>query len=87
MTREPEAGNAENPEPQNRKLSKQRLWLFRLLVVSIPLVILLVAEIAFRVIPGLNEDRDPYVNISAVSIFSLNISVPALYCGRNDGPV
>lgn len=51
-------------------LSKQRLWLFRLLVVSVPLIILLLAEVAFRVIPSLNEDRDPYVNISPVSIFS-----------------
>jgi len=41
-----------------------------LLAVSFPFVVLLLAEIAFRVIPGLNEDRDPFVNISTVSIFS-----------------
>jgi len=44
--------------------------LFRLVAVSFPFVVLLLAEIAFRVIPGLNEDRDPFVNISPVSIFS-----------------
>ena len=57
-------------EPHNDKLSRRRLWLFRLLAISFPFVVLLLAEIAFRVIPGLNEDRDPYVNISPVSIFS-----------------
>src|SRR5450631_1153183 len=57
-------------ELSNKGVSKNRLWLFRLLAVSFPFVILLLAEIAFRVIPGLNEDRDPYVNISPVSIFS-----------------
>jgi len=41
-----------------------------LLAAGLPLVILLLAEITFRVIPGLNQDRDPYVNISPVSIFS-----------------
>ena len=61
---------AKTGEPQNGKLSKRRLWLFRLLAASLPFVILLLAEIAFRVIPGLNEDRDPYVNISPVSVFS-----------------
>lgn len=61
---------AKDREPQSRKLSKGRLWLFRLIAVSFPFVILLLAEVAFRVIPGLNEDRDPYVNISPVSIFS-----------------
>jgi len=64
---------AKTGEPQNDKLSKRRLWLFRLLAASLPFVILLLAEIAFRVIPGLNEDRDPYVNISPVSIFSRTI--------------
>jgi hypothetical protein len=54
----------------NGGLSKRRLWLFRLLAVSFPFVLLLLVEIAFRVIPGLNVDRDPYVNISPVSIFS-----------------
>src|SRR5580698_3329101 len=55
---------------QGAKLSKRQLWLFRLIAVSLPFIILLLAEIAFRVIPGLNEDRDPYVNISPVSVFS-----------------
>jgi tetratricopeptide (TPR) repeat protein len=64
---------AKTGEPHNAKLSKRRLWLFRLLAASLPFVILLLAEIAFRVIPGLNEDRDPYVNISPVSIFSRTI--------------
>jgi hypothetical protein len=41
-----------------------------MLAAGLPLVILLLAEIAFRVIPGLNQDRDPFVNISPVSIFS-----------------
>lgn len=55
-------------------MSKKRLWLFRLLAISLPLVVLLLVEIAFRFIPGLNEDRDPYVNISPVSIFSRTTS-------------
>ena len=41
-----------------------------MLSAGLPLFLLLLAEIAFRVIPGPNEDRDPYVNISPVSIFS-----------------
>jgi len=53
-----------------RKISRRRLWLFRLLAVNFPFLLLLLAEIAFRVIPGLNVDRDPYVNISPVSVFS-----------------
>ncbi len=65
-----EAKTPKDGEPQNHKLSNRRLWLFRLFAVSLPFIILLLAEIAFRIIPGLNEDRDPYVNISPVSIFS-----------------
>jgi tetratricopeptide (TPR) repeat protein len=65
-----DAKTAKDRVSQNGKLSKRRLWLFRLVAVSLPFLILLLAEIAFRVIPGLNEDRDPYVNISPVSIFS-----------------
>ena len=53
------APTAKNGESHNNTLSKQRLWLFRLLAISFPFVVLLLAEIAFRVIPGLNEDRDP----------------------------
>src|ERR1019366_2500038 len=64
------APTAKDGEPPNDTLSKRRLWLFRMLAVSFPFVVLLLAEIAFRVIPGLNEDRDPFVNISPVSIFS-----------------
>src|ERR1039457_7707092 len=64
------APTAKDGEPHNDTLSKRRLWLFRMLAVSFPFVVLLLAEIAFRVIPGLNEDRDPFVNISPVSIFS-----------------
>jgi tetratricopeptide (TPR) repeat protein len=67
-------GEATNrPDPgtlPGRPLSRRRLWLFRLIAVSFPLVVLLLAEVAFRIIPGLNEDRDPYVNISPVSVFS-----------------
>ncbi len=61
---------AQDSEPRGAPLSKRRLWLFRLTAISIPLVIFLLIEIAFRIIPGLNEDRDPYVNISPVSVFS-----------------
>ena len=67
--------------------------LFRLVAVSFPFVVLLLAEIAFRVIPGLNEDRDPFVNISPVSIFSrttnlageeyYNITHPSILGGNN----
>ena len=55
---------------RNGGLSKRRLWLFRLLSASFPFVFLLLAEIAFRVVPGLNVDRDPYLNISPVSVFT-----------------
>ena len=50
--------------------SKRRLWLFRLTAIIIPFVVFVLVELAFRIIPGLNEDRDPYVNISPVSVFS-----------------
>jgi tetratricopeptide (TPR) repeat protein len=85
---------AKNREPHSNKLSTQRLWLFRVLAVSFPFVVLLLAETAFRVIPGLNEDRDPFVNISPVSIFSrttsaitgeeyYNITHPSILGGNN----
>ena len=66
---------AEAPKATSGGLSKgvssrRRLWLFRLLSASFPFVLLLLVEIAFRVIPGLSVDRDPYVNISPVSAFS-----------------
>src|SRR5208337_2548698 len=51
-------------------LSTGRKWLFRFIAVTLPFIILLLVEMTFRIIPGLNEDRDPYVNISPVSIFS-----------------
>jgi Lysophospholipase L1 and related esterases len=41
-----------------------------MLAISFPFVILLLAEIAFRVIPGLNDERDPYVNVSPIAVFS-----------------
>lgn len=44
--------------------------MFRLVTACFPLVVLLLAEISFRIVPRLNEDRDPYVNISPISIFS-----------------
>ncbi len=50
--------------------SRRRLWLFRLIAISFPLVILGLVEISLRIIPGLSEDRDPFVNISPVSAFS-----------------
>ena len=86
-----QSGN-EGKVDAGKKLSKRRLWIFRLLAVSFPFVLLLLAEIAFRVIPGLNEDRDPYVNISPVSIFSrttlggqeyYNITHPLILGGEN----
>jgi tetratricopeptide (TPR) repeat protein len=55
-------------------LSAGRKWLFRFVAASLPFIVLLLAEIAFRIIPGLNEDRDPYVNISPVSIFSRTVT-------------
>jgi hypothetical protein len=55
--------------PKN-ELSRQRLWLFRLVCVSLPLLALVLVELAFRVIPSLSEDRDPDVNISPFAIFS-----------------
>ena len=44
--------------------------MFRCVAVSLPFVFLLLVEIVLRLNPGLNDDRDPYVNISPVSIFS-----------------
>lgn len=64
------AAAAQDGVPPGGGLSRRRLWLFRLLAVSAPIVFLLLVEAGFRLIPGLEEDRDPYVNISPVSIFS-----------------
>jgi tetratricopeptide (TPR) repeat protein len=57
-------------QPGKPPLSRKRLWLFRTLAISFPLVVLFLAEIAFRIIPGLNDERDPYVNISPLAVFS-----------------
>ncbi len=57
-------------QPDRIPPSRKRLWLFRTLAVCFPFLILLLAEIAFRVIPGLNDERDPYVNISPLAVFS-----------------
>ena len=89
---ESKAKTAKDRGPHNGKLSKRRLWLFRFVGVSLPFIILLLAEVAFRIIPGLNQDRDPYVNISPVSIFSrttiagheyYNITHPLIVNGGN----
>jgi tetratricopeptide (TPR) repeat protein len=61
------AGSTVKPD---RPIAPRRKWLFRLIAVSLPFIFLLLVEIVFRLIPALNEDRDPYVNISPVSIFS-----------------
>jgi hypothetical protein len=50
--------------------STRRLRLFRMLAVSFPFVVLLLAEIAFRMIPTLDDERDPFVNISPLAVFS-----------------
>jgi hypothetical protein len=34
------------------------------------LILVLLAEVVFRLVPALNQERDPNVNISPVSIFS-----------------
>jgi len=41
-----------------------------MLAVSFPLVILLLAELAFRIVPTLDDERDPFVNISPMAVFS-----------------
>jgi tetratricopeptide (TPR) repeat protein len=64
------AASPESSQAARIPLSRKRLWLFRMLAISFPLIILLLAEIAFRVIPGLNDERDPYVNISPIAVFS-----------------
>lgn len=64
------SAQARAPGRHSLPLSRRRLWLFRLVAASLPFVVLLLMEIVFRVVPGLNEDRDPYVNISPVSVFS-----------------
>ena len=64
---------AKTGTPATLPLTPRRKWLFRFVAASLPFVFLLLAEIAFRIIPGLSEDRDPYVNISPVSIFSRTV--------------
>ncbi len=56
------------------RFSTRRLWLFRILAVSFPLVILLLTEIAFRIVPALDDERDPFVNISPIAVFSRTTS-------------
>jgi hypothetical protein len=54
--------------------STRRLWLFRTLAVSFPFVILLLIEIAFRIVPALDDQRDPFINISPIAVFSRTTS-------------
>jgi tetratricopeptide (TPR) repeat protein len=61
---------AATKEQAKTRLSPQRLWLFRLIGIGFPFALLLLAEMAFRIVPSLSGDRDPNVNISPVSIFS-----------------
>ncbi|HET6349154.1 MAG TPA: hypothetical protein VFH88_08730 [Candidatus Krumholzibacteria bacterium] len=65
-----ETPGAANQEVRTGELSKRWLWTSRLVAAALPFVVLLLIEGAFRVIPGLNQDRDPYVNISPMSVFS-----------------
>jgi hypothetical protein len=62
--------HAKTGTPATLPLTPRRKWLFRFVAASLPFIFLLLAEIAFRIIPALNKDRDPYVNISPVSNFS-----------------
>jgi tetratricopeptide (TPR) repeat protein len=50
--------------------SRRRLWLLRAATASLPFALLALVELALRVVPGLGEDRDPFVNVSPLSAFS-----------------
>ena len=64
------AGTAAAPAPATPKITGRRAMYFRLAAISLPFVLLAMLEVFFRVFPGLYEDRDPYVNISPMSVFS-----------------
>jgi tetratricopeptide (TPR) repeat protein len=46
------------------------LWFFRAAALGVPFLLLGMAEVFFRVFPGLYEDRDPFVNVTPTTIFS-----------------
>ena len=50
--------------------SRRRLWLFRFVALIFPFALLSMLELLLRVVPAWSEDRDPFVNISPVSVFS-----------------
>lgn len=52
------------------RLCPAQFWLLWLAASSFPILIPLLAEMVFWVVPGLNEGRDTYVNISPLSVFS-----------------
>ena len=59
-----------SPKTPTPRPANPRRRLFRVIALALPFVLLALLEAAFRLVPGLNEDRDPYVNISPVSAFS-----------------
>lgn len=55
-------------------ISRQRIRVFRLMALALPFLLLAVVEAAFRLVPSLEGERDPYINISPVSVFSRTVT-------------
>ena len=75
------SGNPKNPVPLKptpvapsvaAASSKQRLRTFRLVAVALPFLLLGLIEVFLRLCP--NEDRDPFINISPVTVFSHTVT-------------
>ena len=63
-----------NPAPTRPALSRQRIRLFRVIALALPFLLLGIVEAAFRLVPSLDGERDPYINISPVSVFSRTVT-------------
>ena len=50
--------------------ARRRRWLLRGLTASLPVALLLLVELALRLVPAWSEVRDPYVNVSPRAAFS-----------------
>ncbi len=62
------------PAPARPALSRQRIRAFRLIALALPFLLLAVVEAAFRLVPSLDGERDPYINISPMSVFSHTVT-------------
>jgi len=61
---------ASRDEARGAARSRRRLWLLRGLTASLPVALLLLVELALRLVPAWSEVRDPYVNVSPLAAFS-----------------